>query len=139
MSDVSFADLLLKSLPALNRRVSRELAFELRRHRVSKAQYLVIELLLEKGSLPPRKISAALELDQSTVVSTLTRMERDGFIWRGEDSADGRSVLVHLTEEAKKAAADCKSAVDQISQSYAAKLSEAETESLEHLLAKLIS
>ena len=135
---VELSELLLKSLPALDRQVSRDLAFALRPHRVSQAQYLIIDLLLQKGDLPPRKISDALKLDQSTVVSTLTRMERDGLIRRLEDPSDGRSVLIHLTKRSQKVAQKCESTITQVLQGYAAKLSESETENLGKLLKKLL-
>ncbi|MDP2582089.1 MarR family transcriptional regulator [Shimia thalassica] len=135
---VELSELLLKSLPALDRQVSRELAYALRPHRVSQAQYLIIDLLLQKGNLPPRKISEALSLDQSTVVSTLTRMERDGLIQRLEDPSDGRSVLIHLTARSQKLAQDCECTITQVLQGYADKLSDAEKDSLGLLLKKLL-
>lgn len=138
MSDSSFSDLLLKSVPALNRQLSRELAFALRPLRVSHAQYLVIDLLLKKGALPPRKISEALMLDQSTVVSTLTRMERDGLITRAEDPADGRSVLIQLTKRSRDLAGDSGQAVGEVVQGYSQKLSRSEFNELDRLLGKLL-
>lgn len=135
---VEFSELLLKTLPALDRQVSRELAFALRPYRVSQAQYLIIDLLLCQGDLPPRKISDALKLDQSTVVSTLTRMERDGLIRRLEDPSDGRSVLIHLTERSQKVAQECESTIGQVLQNYSTKLSDVEADSLERLLTKLL-
>ncbi|MGX9353403.1 MarR family winged helix-turn-helix transcriptional regulator (plasmid) [Shimia sp. W99] len=138
MSDTSASDLFLRSLPALNRQLSRELAFALRPLRVSHAQFLIIDLLLKKGDLPPRRISEALMLDQSTVVSTLTRMERDGLISRAEDPDDGRSVLIQLTDRSKDLAGNSRQAVCEVVQQYSEKLSRSELEELDRLLGKLL-
>lgn len=135
--DTTLTHVLLKLLPALDRQVSRELAFALRPLRVTPAQCLIIDLLAAKGKLPPRKISEALELDQSTVVSTLTRMERDKLIQRIEDPADGRSVLICLTDHAEEVADQCRDVVENSLQKFGATMTSAELSQLAELISKL--
>ena len=68
--------------------------------------YFLMELYDQDG-LTQTELQKAIGIEQPTVVRTLDRMERDGFIVRKQSTNDRRVFNIHLTEKAF----NCKSAV----------------------------
>ena len=64
------------------------------------ARYELLMLLhfSSRGSLPVTKASARLQVHSTSVTSAVDRLERDGLVRRVPNPADGRGVLVELTE-----------------------------------------
>jgi len=62
-------------------------------------QYLVMMVLWEKDGQPVNDIAKRLYLETNTVTPLLKRMEAEGLVKRGRDSADGRQVIVSLTDK----------------------------------------
>lgn len=62
-------------------------------------QYLVMLVLWERGPLPVKELSAALDLDSGTLSPVLKRMEAAGLISRQRRADDERSVDIHLTDQ----------------------------------------
>jgi DNA-binding MarR family transcriptional regulator len=60
-------------------------------------QYLVMLVLWERGTVPVRELSDALQLDYGTLSPLLKRLQSAGFIDRRRSVEDERSVLVGLT------------------------------------------
>lgn len=58
---------------------------------------VMLALWAEDGQ-SQRVIAQRLPLDETTLVRTLDRMERDGLVRRARDTADRRRILVHLTD-----------------------------------------
>lgn len=132
------AKVLLDLLPTVSRQIGRELANTLRPLRVTPAQLQVLQLLIVEGDLPPRKISAALSLDQSTIVSTLTRLERVGYVTKLADPDDGRSRLMQATEKAKKVHQEARATVQETVVKAVSPLNSAELGCLHNLLARIV-
>lgn len=130
-------EVLLELMPRLQRQVSRDLADALRHYRMTPAQYSIVALLDAEGPLPPRRISSALSLDQSTVVNTLNRLQRDGYISRHDDPDDGRSCLIKPTSEGQRIRKACESTIDKLMKEYANDLPMSDWAKLEKLLGRL--
>ncbi|WP_204115960.1 MarR family winged helix-turn-helix transcriptional regulator [Shimia biformata] len=130
-------EVLLELLPRLHRQISRDLADALRPHRMTPAQYSIVALLDTEGPLPPRRISSALSLDQSTVVNTLNRLQRDGFVSRHDDPDDGRSCLIKPTSEGQRIRKKCEKAVEGLMKDYSDNLSGSGWSKLLELVGKL--
>lgn len=64
-------------------------------------QYLVLLVLWQRDGQSVRDLGARLHLDSGTLSPLLRRMEDRGVITRDRDSADGREVTVHLTDEGR--------------------------------------
>ncbi|CZH15593.1 MarR family transcriptional regulator [Legionella pneumophila serogroup 1] len=62
--------------------------------------YILMELYIENG-LTQSELVQLIEVEQPTLVRTLDRMERDGFITRKPSSMDRRVVHIFLTEKAR--------------------------------------
>ncbi|MDW8962123.1 MarR family transcriptional regulator [Legionella pneumophila subsp. fraseri] len=62
--------------------------------------YILMELYNENG-LTQSELVQLIEVEQPTLVRTLDRMERDGFITRKLSSIDRRVVHIFLTEKAR--------------------------------------
>jgi DNA-binding MarR family transcriptional regulator len=62
-------------------------------------QYLVLLVLWERGSVPVKKLGAALQLDYGTLTPLLKRLEAHGLLRRERRADDERSVMITLTEQ----------------------------------------
>jgi MarR family transcriptional regulator for hemolysin len=67
--------------------------------------FILMELFNQDG-LTQTELVQLIEVEQPTVVRTLDRMERDGFISRKPSTTDRRAVHIYLTEKAKNAQND---------------------------------
>ncbi len=62
-------------------------------------QYLTLAALWERDEQRVGDLAARLDLEPSTMTPLLTRLAAGGFVTRERDSADGRQVIVRLTEK----------------------------------------
>lgn len=69
---------------------------------IAPAQYRILTELWKYGGLTQRDLVARLDIEQSTIGNTLSRMERDGLIQRKPHPTDGRAQIIGLTARARK-------------------------------------
>jgi len=62
------------------------------------SQAMVVGILMKKGALKVSDISQKIGLSMSTVSSILDRMEKAKVIERIKSEADGRIIMIHLTD-----------------------------------------
>ncbi len=75
----------------------------LSRYGLTYPQYLTLMVLWEKDSQPVNDIASRLLLETNTVTPLLKRMENAGLVQRRRgESADGRQVLVSLTQKGRE-------------------------------------
>ena len=68
---------------------------------ITYTQYIVFLVLWENDGVSVRELGRRLYLDSGTLTPLLKKMEEAGFVTRTRSAADGRVVLVHLTEKGK--------------------------------------
>lgn len=61
----------------------------------------VLECLMEEDGLFPKDLGVRCVIDKSTITSLLSKMEKQGFIMRTNDSKDKRAVRIWLTDTGK--------------------------------------
>ena len=94
-----FPDLrVIDPLNTAARAVNRALTEALRPFGLSFAQFCMIELIDRGGPHYPSSLARKLDIETSTMASTLKRAESAGFIIRSADPNDKRGVVVNLTE-----------------------------------------
>ncbi|MEP0391218.1 MAG: MarR family transcriptional regulator [Erythrobacter sp.] len=62
---------------------------------------------LEPGPTPPKDLAAAFQVTRATMTSTLTRMERAGFVAIKPNPEDGRGKLVSITKKGRAMREQC--------------------------------
>ena len=62
-------------------------------------QGMVVGILFKSGSLKIGEIASQMELSMSTVSGIIDRLERSGIITRTKSEADGRVIIVTLTDD----------------------------------------
>lgn len=70
--------------------------------RVDRAGYLAMRMLEGLGPVSANALAQALHLDASTVTRQITALERQGFVERRANPADGRSSTIVLTPEGRR-------------------------------------
>jgi DNA-binding MarR family transcriptional regulator len=73
---------------------------------VDRAGYLAMRLLESLGPVSTNALAEALHLDASTVTRQITALERQGFVERRANPADGRSSSIVLTPEGRQTMRD---------------------------------
>jgi len=74
--------------------------------RVDRAGYLAMRSLEGLGPVSTNALAEALHLDASTVTRQITALERQGFVERRANPADGRSSSIVLTPEGRQTMRD---------------------------------
>jgi DNA-binding MarR family transcriptional regulator len=73
-------------------------------HHITHGRFLVMMLLIDKGSECPRPTTPAeladrASVSRATITGLLDTLERDGFVRREPDPTDRRQMSVHLTQK----------------------------------------
>lgn len=68
---------------------------------VTYPQYLVLNVLWEKGELMISQIAETLALETSTLTPLLKRLENEAFVCRKRSLQDERKILITLTDKGK--------------------------------------
>ena len=90
--------LLMKAHSQLNRRIMNEAAAL----GLSPGQPKILECLMRQGECNQKAIADCCEIEQATVGSILSRMERDGLVLRTQKAGNRRSLFVSLTPLGKQ-------------------------------------
>lgn len=80
---------------------TRALSAALAPHGVTHAQWAVLVFLWAEEGLSQKELSRRVAIEEATMVRTLDRMERDGFVHRQRDIQDRRRSHIFLTEEGR--------------------------------------
>jgi DNA-binding MarR family transcriptional regulator len=86
---------------ALEARIAAVFRLLLRRsyRELSRTATAVLAILRDTGPLRITDLAAAESVAQPTMTTLVVRLERDGLVERASDPADGRAVLVTITDE----------------------------------------
>ncbi len=68
-------------------------------HGITYRQVQVIGCLMLQGTLTQTRIAELIQVEPSTVVRLLDRMERDGWVRRDDDPGDRRKKLISVTDK----------------------------------------
>lgn len=84
------------------RKVQRYYEGNLSPYEITPVQFYVLNALWENDGAKFKDLAKSVNMDGSTLTGILDRMERGGFVERRDDPEDRRSLLVFLTEKARK-------------------------------------
>lgn len=125
------------SLFTLFHRGSHLVFHQLHRHG-SHAQGRILGLLAEHGPLSQKILLQGLHVRPASLSELLGKLEKSGAITREKDRHDKRSVVVSLTEQGRRAAAESMRELENGMCGLFAPLDEAEQNCLRTLLTKLV-
>ena len=97
----------------------------------------VMEALLHKGPLPVKALGEKVLLTSGSMTAAIDRLERRGWVARGEDPGDRRSRIVRLTPEGRRIIQALFRSHERDMEQAAAALTRAERAELIGLLRKL--
>jgi len=128
-----------ETLSLAYRRVSALQRGEKRCFGVTMSQCVVLELLLQQGSMTVREMARDLGLDTSTVTRVVDVLVRDGMARRARDEkGDRRRVFVSLTARGCKLAARLERCADDYSERILRRIPAEMREDVIHTLRVLI-
>lgn len=97
-------------------------------------QGMVVGILLKHEKMKVSEVSAIMDLSMSTVSGILDRLEKQGMIVREKSEADGRVILVSLTESFKESS---HIPFKEIEESWTKKINRASEEEIDTILTAL--
>ena len=89
-------------LSLVMRRVQRYYESRLAPFGITPVQFYVFSVLWLNDGIKFKDLAERVSMDGATLSGILDRMERAGYVARGEDPEDRRSLLVFLTEQARE-------------------------------------
>ena len=120
------------------RLMARQLAVALRPAGVGIGQWAVLMFLWARDGMSQAELSKVVAIEPPTMVRTLDRMVRDGFVTRMGDPKDGRITRIHLTDRGRALRDELVPLAVQVNAANLGRLTPAEGRTLQRLLAKLI-
>ena len=120
-----------------NTRVNRWVLAEAAALGLSPGQPKILECLTHLGESNQKAIAAYCEIEQATVGSILSRMERDGLVRRSQREGNRRSLYVSLTPRGEDLGAKMEDIFRRADEMLSAPLSPEEQHALAGLLTRL--
>ena len=117
--------------------VNRGIMSEAAKLGLSPGQPKVLEYLMDCGESNQRCIADHCEIEQATVGSILTRMERSGLIRREQHDGNRRSLYVSLTPQGRQLGEQMQQIFERVDKQAVANLSDEEQVLLCELLGKV--
>lgn len=127
--------LLMKTHTNVNRQILNQTA-ELG---LSPGQPKILECLMARGECNQKTIAADCEIEQATVGSILSRMERDGLICRTQREGNRRSLYVSLTPRGRQLGEKVQEVFQQVDDMACAQLTPEQQGELEKLLETVLT
>ena len=121
------------------RQMAHDLAEELRSEGVAIGQWAVLLVLWARDGVTQAELARHVAIEPPTLVRTIDRMVRDGFVTREPDPRDGRVSRIHLTERAQGLRDQLIPKAVAVNDETLARLTESEGRTLRRLLAKLVA
>lgn len=121
------------------RLLTQALAEAQRTLHLAPAQYRVLVELWQDEPLTQHDLVRRLDIEQSTVGATMSRMARDGLIQLQPHPHDGRSQVICLTELARQLKIPATNLAKEINDDVLSEFSEEERVQLFELLGKIIN
>ncbi|WP_353928537.1 MarR family winged helix-turn-helix transcriptional regulator [Desulfofundulus kuznetsovii] len=84
------------------RKVQRYYENNLAPYGITPVQFYVLNALWQNDGMKFKDLAKSVNIDGSTLTGILDRMERGGYVERRDDPEDRRSLLVFLTDKARK-------------------------------------
>jgi MarR family transcriptional regulator, organic hydroperoxide resistance regulator len=125
-------------LAQANRQVHKQLDDEFRREGVPVEQWRILRLLAERNGRSMGELTVAALLNHPTLTKMIDRMVSEALVYRRPDPADGRKVLIFISERGRA----LNERLSRLANLHQAGLVEGygdrETEALKRLLEELI-
>lgn len=93
--------------------IERQLNDTLSEYGLTLAQSKIVLRLCDNDLTNQRSLSECLDVEPATIVRTLDRMERDGFIKRKKNPMDRRVHIIQLTTKAKELIPELKKSIQE--------------------------
>ncbi|TYR74669.1 MarR family transcriptional regulator [Rossellomorea vietnamensis] len=126
--------MLFHSVNQLSRRLTKHLNEALEPHGLYSAQWSVLYVLREKGTLTQKELGEYLAVEAPPMTRTIQRLLKQGFIQQTLGEEDKRKKYIMLSQEAEAEFPVWEKAVLEKNEELIKKLSSASQESLQKIL-----
>jgi DNA-binding MarR family transcriptional regulator len=121
-------------LALLGQQTTRRLRDALTAHDLKPRQFLILDLLAERGPIGQREFGETMAIDHSILVTMLNPLEADGLIERKRSGTDRRRHVVTITPAGKRRLAGAAQAQREAEDELFAGLTEQQRDQLRDLL-----
>lgn len=81
--------------------ITENILKDIESHNITRENFMILELLYSKGSLPVQKISEILSIPSGSITYVVDKLEKKGLVERQPNPNDRRASNVVLTEEGR--------------------------------------
>lgn len=127
------------ALSKANQRIAAAFREELNEHCITPRQFILLAILWKTEGLSQVELSRKIEVDRTTLVGIIDRLEEAGFLERRPCPRDRRAHRVWLTERGRGLEDDLAAAVDRVRERIAERMLPDEYKQLRQLLNRLRS
>jgi DNA-binding MarR family transcriptional regulator len=120
------------------RSMANQLAEELRPAGVGIGQWAVLMFLWARDGMSQAELSRVVAIEPPTMVRTIDRMVRDGFVTRAADPDDGRISRIYLTDRGRSLRDELLPKAVAVNAANLGRLTPIERKALRRLLGKLL-
>lgn len=126
-----------KWISVLHRYTQIHLSKELKPYNLGSGQHRFLLVLFHEDGISQEMLSSILLIDKATTARAISKLEKEGYVFRQVDPNDKRSYRVFITDKAKEFKPILKNILDNWSHQLANNFSEEEKEQLLDLLSKM--
>ncbi len=127
------------ALSKANQRIAAVFREEFNEHCITPRQFILLAILWKTEGLSQVELSRKIEVDRTTLVGIIDRLEEAGFLERRSCPTDRRAHRVWLTERGRGLEDDLAAAVDRVRERIAERMLPDEYKQLRQLLNRLRS
>jgi DNA-binding MarR family transcriptional regulator len=121
-------------LALLGQQTTRHLRDALTAHDLKPRQFLILDLLAERGPIGQREFGETMAIDHSILVTMLNPLEADGLIERKRSGTDRRRHVVTITPAGKRRLASAAQAQREAEDALFADLTDPQRDQLREIL-----
>jgi DNA-binding MarR family transcriptional regulator len=125
------------AITATHRTILRETEELLSKEGMTKAQFLALLCVAEKGPIPMKRISEKMSVTRANVTGLIDKLESKGFVKRTEQDLDRRTTIIELTPKGRAVQDRLSSKYKEFMHNSLSALSEDEKETLRRVLTKV--
>lgn len=104
---------------------------------LTQKQVSVLWLIDDHPGIAQADLGRRLRIDRATIMAIINRLQKRGYVQRGQSQVDGRRQTLNLTGAGKKAVGDARNAIREHERWLKARFTEQEIETLMALLRKI--
>lgn len=137
MSNVKYKTGIGFLLATLGRKTEYNWGQFLKRHDITTAEFTALSVISTNSGLTQKQLAEDIEVDPRNVVTTIKKLQNQGWVKAAADQKDGRAKNLSITDDGSRALGRMYKDLREIEAEFLQNISSGEIDQLQNLLLKL--